>query len=92
MYVCTVRTCVCALLFCGYISLRVCAHAFLCVCVCVCLCVCVGRWVGVGGWVVPVDAEAKGVGQKGDRSAANRSGIWKVENYGFCLVSSLVML
>ena len=32
--------------------------------VCVCVCVC-----------VPVGTEAKSVGRKGDRSAANRSGI-----------------
>ena len=54
-----------------------------CVCVCVCLCVCV---------CVPVGTEAKRVGQKGDKSAANRSGIRMVENCGFCLVSSLVIL
>ena len=29
---------------------------------------------------------------KGDRSAANRSGIQKGENYGFCLVASLAKL
>ena len=34
----------------------------------------------------------KWVGQKGDRSAANGSGIRMVENCGFCLVSSLVIL
>ena len=44
------------------------------------------------GCVCPVGTVAKWVGQKGDRSAANRSGIQKVENYGFCMVSSLVLL
>ena len=44
-------------------------------CVCVCVCVCVSRCEQV-----PVLAEAERVGQKCDRSAANRSGIQKVEN------------
>ena len=44
----------------------------------VCVCVC-----------VPVGTEAKSVGRKGDRSAANRSGIQKVDNYGFCLAKSV---
>ena len=41
--------------------------------------------------VCPVGTEAKWVGDKGDRSAANRSGIQKVENDGFCMVSSPVL-
>ena len=61
----------------------VCVCVCLCVCVCVfvCVCVCGCVWVGVGvgGWV-------------GDRCAANRSGIRKVENLVFALVTSLVML
>ena len=48
----------------------------LCVCVCdsvtVCVCVC----------TVLVLAEADLAGQKCDKSAANRSGIWKFENLG----------
>ena len=38
---------------------------------------------------LPFGAEAKWVGRKGDRSAANRSGIQKAEKYGFCMVSTL---
>ena len=51
-------------------------HAYIGVCVC---CVC----------VFPSVAEAKGVGQKCDRSAANRCGMWKVR---FCLITSLLIL
>ena len=46
----------------------------------VCVCVCVR------------ERERERVGQKGDRSAANRSGIRKGENYSFWLVASLAIL
>ena len=47
----------------------------------VCVCVC-----------VPVGVEAEWVDQKGDRSAANKSGIWKGESYSYCFVASLAIL
>ena len=51
------------------------------VCVCVCTCVCVCACVCVCVCVCGVEAEW--VGQKGDRSAANRSGIQKSEITAF---------
>ena len=54
------------------VSLYVCVHVCASMCACVCVCVC-----------VPVLAEAERVGQKCDRSAANRPGMWKVENLVF---------
>ena len=69
---------ICLLAMCLYICVclcaRLCVCVYVCVRVCVCVCVCV---------CVPVSAEAKKVGQKGGRSAANRSGIRMVENCGF---------
>ena len=49
------------------VCVRACVHARVCVCVC----------------VVPVLAEAERVGQRCDRSAANRSGIRNFENLVF---------
>ena len=49
----------------------------MCVCVCVCACACACACVCV------LAAEAERVVQKRDRSAANRSGMQKVENLVF---------
>ena len=61
--------CVCVCGACARACVRVCL-CVVCVCLCVCLCVC-------------VLAETERLVQKCDRSAANRSGMWKVENLVF---------
>ena len=50
---------------------------FVCVSVCVCVCVC-------------VLAETERLVQRCDKSAANRSGMWKVENLAFACSYVLV--
>ena len=66
------------------------------VCVCAWAPTCVGGcgwvWVCVGVSKVQCLAEAVRICKKGDRSAAKGSGIWKVENLVFALVTSLVIL
>ena len=76
---CPSHYCVCRYMCtCVYVCVRAYVCVYACVCVCVCVCSVFGR-------------SCVSICQKGDRSAANGSGIWKVENLVFALVTSLVI-